>query len=109
MDNNKIDMKLVNKLVDEVLPEYGTKNIFKAVREIAYAIAYSQGERTQENYEQLNQLQSQFRNIADLFMQSVEGREFDDGYLKDYLPSHHRRRIINDLRKKIEELEDSMQ
>lgn len=83
--------------------------VYEAIRwssDSDHGPVYDEG-RTRLNTEQANRLQQQISSVVDLFTQSVVSkREFDEGYLKQYAFAAPYLSIIEDLKRKIEILEE---
>lgn len=92
--SDNLDIDKVYELVDYLRENYTFKEIMKAFRELAYAEVayYSESNkapiysknRDELNIEQASRLQQKLSRDADLFTQSINGRTFDEEYLKQY-------------------------
>lgn len=118
---NELNLERMNEVLNYVIENLTLKEILKMIREISYDIVcyydedlcskiYKDKEYSKLNQEQACRLQRLLSSACDLFGQSViDKREFDEGYLHHWLDGGAMEIEINNLKDKIEELNQEIE
>ena len=114
---NEMIYERMDKQLNEVISNLTLKEVLKMIREISYdmvcyydeynkGIIYQSESYSQRNREQACQLQRLLSTVCDLFAQSVvEHREFDEGYLEQWLHGGSLQREVEKLKERVVDLE----
>ena len=114
---NEMNYDRMEEQLKEVVSNLTLKEVLKMIREISYdmvcyydeynkGIIYQNESYSQKNREQACQLQRLLSTACDLFAQSVvEHREFDEGYLEQWLHGGSLQREVERLKESVVALE----
>ena len=118
--SNEINYERMESKLEDVARTLTLAEVLKMIREISWdmvyyndkencGIIYKDNKYTEQNRWEACQLQSFLRTACDLFGQSViNKRVFEDGYLKKWLDGGAMELEIENLKKRIEQLEDEL-